>query len=95
MLFNWISTIYLYLPFEFFGVFFYVLILFESGFHDHGKLPKKSAIVLCTLPKALSYRGKLSEKQQELFKEKSQFIAIVYIALAPAALRKGKHTTKP
>ncbi|OUL08577.1 hypothetical protein B0533_08985 [Sedimentibacter sp. SX930] len=79
----------------FFLVFFYVTILFESGFHDHGKLPKKGAGFLCTLPKALSGCGKLLEKPQKLVMKKSQFIAIVCIALAPKALRKGKRTTKP
>jgi hypothetical protein len=85
----------LYLPFDFFLVFFYVLILFESGFHNHGKLPKKGAGFLCTLPKALSGRGKLLEKTQELVMKKSQFLAIFWITLAPAASGKRKCTTKP
>ena len=78
-----------------FLVFFYVTILFESGFHDHGKLPKKGAGFLCTMPKALSWCGKLLEKPQELVMKKSQFLAIVCIALAPAESGKSKHTTKP
>jgi hypothetical protein len=41
--------------------FLYVLILFESGFRDHGKLTKKSTCFLCVLPKALSNRKKCSE----------------------------------
>jgi hypothetical protein len=87
---------HLFVPaFLVFWAFLYVLILFESGFHDHGKLPKKTAIVLCTLPKALSWCGKALEKSQELVIKKSQFLAIVCIALAPATLTTGKSTTKP
>ena len=90
MLFNWISTIYLYLPFEFFLVFLDVLILFESGFHNHGNLPKKSAGFLCTLPKTLSLYGKHLEKPQELVMKKSQFLAIVCITPRSGSVNKGQ-----
>ncbi|HBQ62656.1 MAG TPA: hypothetical protein DD651_04050 [Trichococcus sp.] len=53
---------HLFVPaFLVFLAFLYVLILFESGFRDHGKLTKKSTCFLCVLPKALSNRKKCSE----------------------------------